>query len=148
MFKEGKVKVNKRDLTNIENMIIDIHNDYVSRIREKEKENYSLSQSLANVQHENAVLTLQVDKRDNQIEKLKKEKDLMEKSIKVLENRIKELKANEITKKKLMKFFDECRTYLINSNEVAKENHALKKPNKKDLQYLGKVSSDAKEKMK
>ena len=150
MFKERKIKVNKRDLTAIENMIIDIHNDYVSRIKEKDKEIANLTKSLADVQHENAVLTLQVDKKENQIERLKKESDLKEKSIKVLESRIKELKASEITKKAIMDYLAECRTYLKNSNELAKENHALKKPSKKDLQLesMGKVSSDAKAKMK
>ena len=33
MFKkERKIKVNKKDLTAIENMVIDIHNDYTKKI--------------------------------------------------------------------------------------------------------------------
>lgn len=150
MFKEKKIRVNKSDLTEIVNMIVDIHNDYVSRLKEKEKEIANLTKSLADAQHENAVLTLQIDKKENQIEKLIKESDLMEKSIKVLESRIKELKSNEITKKAIMDFLQDCGIYLKKSYEIVRENHALKKPSKKDLQLekMEKISVDAKEKMK
>ena len=61
-----------------------------------------------------------------------------------------ELKEAKSDKKKMFDYLKKAGELLKNSNEIAKENHALKKPTKKDvkLSIMGKVSSDAKAKMK
>ena len=61
-----------------------------------------------------------------------------------------ELKEAKSDKKKMFDYLKKAGELLKASNEIAKENHALKKPTKKDLKLesMGKVSSDAKAKMK
>ena len=147
MFKKF-FKTNRGTLNVIEDMVIDIHNHYVSMIKERDKEIANLNAELEKTTKEWSDAFLLNDKKDNKIEKLAKELELSKKANKVLEDRIKELKAKETTNKAIMSYLKECSELLQKSNEIAKENHALKKPNKKDLQYLGKVSSDAKAKMK
>lgn len=134
----------------IEDMVIKISNDYVSKINEKEKEIANLKKEVSDTNHDNGVLILKVDKLENKIDRLEKELNLSKKANKVLEDRIKELKSNGITNKTIMDCLNDCRELLKNTNEVAKENHKLKKPTKKDLKLesMGKVSSDAKAKMK
>lgn len=137
-------------LNAIEDMAIDIHNDYVRRLNEKEKELNTLKTELNKMTKDWSDAFLLNDKKDNKINRLEKELDLSKKANKVLEDRIKELKSNETTKKAIMDYLKECSELLKNTNEVAKENHKLKTPTKKALRLesMGKVSSDAKEKMK
>lgn len=137
-------------VNSIEDMVIDIHNHYTDMIKEKDKEIANLKAELNKISKEWSDEFVQNGKKDNTIEKLKKELDLSIKANKVLEDRIKELKTNETTKKSIMDYLKECTELLKNSNEIAKENHKLKKPNKKDvkLSIMGKVSDDTKEKLK
>lgn len=153
MFK----KVNQADLTAIENMLSDIHNDYVARIHELEKDNSNLKKDRDKALCDWGKLAITVEKKDNEIEKLKKQLDLSQKANNVLKDciesqkkTIKELKCNEIMKETILDFCKDCRELLLKANSVSQENHRLKAVTKKDLalEKFYKVPKEVKERLK
>lgn len=144
------IKVNREDLTAIENMIININNDYVKRIQDLEKENTNLTKELDSVYHEKCIFEMKLDKALNTIETQKKEIELGTKANKVLEDRIKELKNSENIKKTITEYLSDCRNLLTKANEIFQENKFLKKETKKNIKAYEttNVSAETRKKLK
>ncbi len=134
----------------IENMVIDIHNDYTKKIIDLQNDKTNLKKELDEVYHEKSDLDLKLDKALDTIEVLKKELDLSKKANKVLEDRIKELKVNEATKKIIIEYLNDCRELLKKANEVFQENKLLKKETKKNIKgyETANVSNETRKKLK
>ena len=123
-------------------MIIDIHNDYVKRIQDLEKDKTNLVKELNEVYREKCSIEIKLDNILDTVASQKKEIELGKKANKVLEDRIKELN-------KLNGFYKECKELLLNANKsTTKETH--KKATLKDLKLekYNKISPEAKEKLK
>lgn len=145
-----KIKVNREDLTAIENMVVDIHNDYVKRIQELEKENCNLKSELDKIQHEKFEIELKLNKTSDNVEIQENKIELGIKANKVLEDRIKELKNSEATKKIIIEYLSDCRDLLTRANEIFQENKVLKKENKKNIKGYERtnISSETRKKLK
>ena len=150
MLKEIKKIVGRTKngtLNSIEDMVININNNYVARINEGEEKQKKYEKQIEDLTHEYCNTKLDLMHAQNKIEQKDKIIILLKSQLEMKDAELKEAKSD---KKKMFDYLKKAGELLKNSNEIAKENHALKKPTKKDvkLESMGKVSSDAKAKMK
>ena len=150
MLKEIKKFVGRTKngtLNAIEDMVININNNYVARINESEEKQKNYEKQIEDLTHECCNAKLDLMHAQNKIEQKDKIIILLKSQLEMKDVELKEAKSD---KKKMFDYLKKAGELLKASNEIAKENHALKKPTKKDLKLesMGKVSSDAKAKMK
>ena len=134
-------------LNSIEDMVININNNYVKRINENEEELKKYEREVKELTDECCNAKLDLMRAQNKIETYYVKITQLKRQLEIVTTELKDAKSE---KKKLLDYLKKAGELLKTSNEIAKENHALKKPTKKDvkLSIMGKVSSDAKAKMK
>ena len=153
MLKELKKVVGKfgrtknGTLNSIEDMVININNNYVARINEDEEKQKNYEKQIEDLTHEVCNSKLDLMRAQNRIEARDAKIAFLTEQLELKDVALKEAKSE---KKQLLDYLKKAGELLKTSNEIAKENHALRKPTKKDLKLesMGKVSSDAKAKMK